>query len=285
MARSSAGAAPRRRSRRRRRSTGRPWRRSARRATSRAIAPRSTGSGGAPSVDPRASATTSSTSPTSSSVSACRSSMILARVSASRSGWRRSTARFVRTLVSGVRSSCPASSTSRRWSSRDAASAPSIPLKAAPRRPTSSLPPTGTSTSRRPELLHVGGRPGEAGERPRHGAGDQPAERGGGRRHQHHEQHRLRLEVVEDAAFSSSGRPTCSTAPDRLPGGHAAHQPEVGVPCVDDVVVQRSRDRCAPWPGRGRARRRRRPGTTRPGGRSGTTTWTTYTLSSSALPR
>ena len=52
----------------------------------------------------------------------------------SRSGCRRSTARFVRTLVSGVRSSWPASSTSRCWSSRDAASAASMPLNASPRR-------------------------------------------------------------------------------------------------------------------------------------------------------
>ena len=66
---------------------------------------------------------------------------------------RRSTLALVRRLVSGVRSSCAASCTSRSWASRAAASRPSMVLNDADSRPTSSRPSTGTARSTRPCTL------------------------------------------------------------------------------------------------------------------------------------
>ena len=63
-----------------------------------------------PSTRPTATATSSLTSSVSSVTSTSRSSRISPRMSAGMSGWRRITDRFVRRLVSGVRSSWPASS-------------------------------------------------------------------------------------------------------------------------------------------------------------------------------
>ena len=54
-----------------------------------------------------------------------------------------SSSTLVRSEVSGVRSSCPASVTSRAWRSRDSASARSIMLNASVSRASSSLPNTG----------------------------------------------------------------------------------------------------------------------------------------------
>ena len=72
------------------------------------------------------------------------------RVAGSSSGWRRRTSTFVRRLVRGVRSSWPASCASRCCCSRDRRRASSIIAKLCARRPVSSDPPEGTSTSRRP---------------------------------------------------------------------------------------------------------------------------------------
>ena len=74
----------------------------------------------------------------------------MARSSSGSSGWRRSTSRLVRRLVSGVRNSWPASSTSRCCSARERSSDSSIDPNATPRRLTSSLPVAGTLTSKRP---------------------------------------------------------------------------------------------------------------------------------------
>ena len=60
---------------------------------------------------------------------------------------------FVRRLVSGVRSSCDASETSRRWASTESSSAASIVLNATARRPSSSL--RSVSTRRRRSCVAV----------------------------------------------------------------------------------------------------------------------------------
>ena len=57
---------------------------------------------------------------------------------------------FVRTAVSGVRSSCDASATRRRCAPTEPSSAASIALKRAASRPSSSLPPTATRSVRSP---------------------------------------------------------------------------------------------------------------------------------------
>ena len=115
----------------------------------------------------------------SSRVSASISSSTRARVSRRRSGCRRSTEMFVRTLVSGVRSSWPASWTSRRCASRD----PPERARASPRtrRPGGDL----VRPLRRHRNLQVArlsdlvGRPHEALEPPGQLAGEEPAgERG-----------------------------------------------------------------------------------------------------------
>ncbi len=49
---------------------------------------------------------------------------------------------LVRSVASGVRSSCEASATSRRWAASERSSAASISLKLAARRPSSSSPRT-----------------------------------------------------------------------------------------------------------------------------------------------
>ena len=96
--------------RRRRPRTARPLRRSCRPTTpGRDVAERRPVRPARRSSPPLATATISSTRSTSSSISACRSSTTWRVCRASRSGWRRSTSRLVRRLVSGVRSSWPAS--------------------------------------------------------------------------------------------------------------------------------------------------------------------------------
>ena len=59
---------------------------------------------------------------------------------AGRSSARASTSMFVRRLVKGVRSSCEASATKRRWLRAESSSAASIVLKLPARRPSSSVP-------------------------------------------------------------------------------------------------------------------------------------------------
>ena len=131
--------------------TSRERRRPTRSATSAASTGRSIRSLGCSSSSPEATATSSLTSSVSSVTSVSRSSSTPSRMSDDISGCRRSTDRLVFKLVSGVRSSCPASCTSRRCSARETASAPSMLRKAEPSRPTSSVPTPGTSTSSRPD--------------------------------------------------------------------------------------------------------------------------------------
>jgi hypothetical protein len=131
--------------------TLRDRRRPTRSATSRASAASSMRSAGCSPSSPEATATSSLTRSVSSVTSLSRSSSTPSRMSDDISGCRRSTDRLVLRLVSGVRSSCPASCTRRCCSARDTASAPSMLRNAAPRRPTSSAPVPGTSTSRRPD--------------------------------------------------------------------------------------------------------------------------------------
>ena len=99
---------------------------------------------------PDATATSSLTSSVSSPTSLSRSSRICSCMSGAMSGCRRSTARFVRRLVNGVRSSWPAFCTNRCCSPCDRWSAPSIEPNAEPRRPTSSFPARAVQRSGRP---------------------------------------------------------------------------------------------------------------------------------------
>ena len=102
----------------------------------------------------RASSTRSPTSVDSSSIWA--STSVAARPSPRRAAAARraastpsSRSRLVRSEVSGVRSSWPASATSRGWRSRDAASARSIVLNASVSRASSSVPSPGWVADRR----------------------------------------------------------------------------------------------------------------------------------------
>ena len=104
---------------------------------------------------------------------------------------RRSTLALVRRLVSGVRSSCAASCTSRSWASRAAARRASIVLNDADSRPTSSRPSTGTvpvDPPRDADLLRDAGEPHQP---PGDAAGEQPAR--GRRGEQDREAHRRDL--------------------------------------------------------------------------------------------
>ncbi len=111
---------------------------------------RSTSSGGASS---RASSTSSLTSPLSSRIWASTSRNRASRsfAGSARRGLasaRNSSSMLVRRLVSGVRSSWLASSTSSRWRARDASSARSMLLRLLASRAISSLPVTGISADR-----------------------------------------------------------------------------------------------------------------------------------------
>ena len=115
----------------------------------------------------------------------------------SMSGWRRSTDRFVRRLVSGVRSSWPASCTRRCCSARDNGERVEHPAE---RRPETAhlvaagaghldIEPTG-----RPDVL---GRLRQPPHRCGHRAGDQPAHGRRGNGHQEDQDERALANVVE----------------------------------------------------------------------------------------
>ncbi len=124
--------------------TSRPVRRRACTATSSARSARSTGRTGSVSDWPAARSTSSLTRSVSSRDSVARSSTSSSRTRGGSSSIRPSMEMLVRSEVSGVRSSWPASWTRRRWSSSDWASRSSMRSKARPRRPTSPAPVTGT---------------------------------------------------------------------------------------------------------------------------------------------
>ncbi len=83
-------------------------------------------------------------------------------------------------LVSGVRSSCDASATNRRCVSIDSSSAASIVLKEAPRRDSSSRPPSGTRSLGSRVLCDSLGRVGEPAHRHERRARDERAAGGAG---------------------------------------------------------------------------------------------------------
>ena len=114
------------------------WRRRRRRARADRDA---SGSAGAGSWSPRASSARSPTMSVSSWSWTRTSSTSTERSSSLSSSTRRITSRLVRSEVSGVRSSCDASSTRRLWARRDDSSASSRRLKVRRNRPSSSGPP------------------------------------------------------------------------------------------------------------------------------------------------
>ena len=129
----------------------------------------------------RASSTRSPTSVDSSATCACTSSRISARSASGRVGApgrlaEASSSRLVRIEVSGVRSSCPASATSRRCCSCDAASAPSISLKLA-REPGQLVGAVHRDRAQVPGGGDALGRRGQPVDRAQPGPGDRHARR------------------------------------------------------------------------------------------------------------
>ena len=137
---------------------------------------RRSGSRGAGSWSPRASSARSPTRSVSSCSCTSTSSTRTERSSALSSSTRRITSRLVRRLVSGVRSSWEASSTSWLWARRDDSSASSRRLKVRRRRPSSSGPPGREPARDVGRLGQVLDGVGERVERDQRGAGHQPAE-------------------------------------------------------------------------------------------------------------
>ena len=160
-----------------------------------------------------------------------------------------SRSRLVRSEVSGVRSSWPASATSRRCRSREADSAASIALNAVASRAISSSPSTGSGC----EVLGAGdaSTAGEPAHRAQAVAGHAPAgERGADHAGEAEQQHHQRRAAPATCSWGAStgrgpGRSPCSG------GGHGDHP----------VVAAVRRDgaarcwRCARAPRRSRARR------------------------------
>ena len=95
------------------------------------------------------------------------------------SSTRRMTSRLVRRLVSGVRSSCEASSTSWLWARREDSSASSSRLKVRRSRPSSSGPPGREAAGDVGRLGQVLDGVGEGVERHQRGPGHQPAQHDG----------------------------------------------------------------------------------------------------------